>query len=154
MAIMDLPRHFIMREPALFTRFDDIVIVGELTLQSLRDVNRLLKLMAVRNRQAKVHVIANQVGGQARRDGEGVRGGDGGAAALRLPARPEGHGADDAQGPAAGARPTPKHKIVADLHRLCIELAGVPGGGEGRRRLLPAPGEEEVARWKTDSRAG
>ena len=53
MAVMDLPRHFVMREPALFTRFDDIVIVGESTLQSLRDVNRLLKLMSVRNRQAR-----------------------------------------------------------------------------------------------------
>ena len=28
MAIIDLPRHFIMREPALFSRFDDIVIVS------------------------------------------------------------------------------------------------------------------------------
>ena len=28
MAIMDLPRHFVMREPALFSRFDDIVIVS------------------------------------------------------------------------------------------------------------------------------
>ena len=27
MTIMDLPRHFVMREPALFSRFDDIVIV-------------------------------------------------------------------------------------------------------------------------------
>ena len=46
MAMMDLPRHFVMREPALFSRFDDIVIVIELTLQSLRDVNRLTKLIA------------------------------------------------------------------------------------------------------------
>ena len=48
MAVMDLPRHFIMREPALFSRFDDIVIVGELTLQSLRDVNRLMSEAGIR----------------------------------------------------------------------------------------------------------
>jgi hypothetical protein len=34
----------------------------------------------------------------------------------------------------------PKHKMVADLHRLCIGLAGVPeevkaGGGFFKRRL-------------------
>ena len=37
------------------------MIVSELTLQSLRDANRLTKLLRARNRQAKVHVIANQV---------------------------------------------------------------------------------------------
>ena len=109
MAIMDLPRHFVMREPALFTRFDDIVIVCELTLQSLRDVNRLTKLMSVRNRQAKLHVIANQVGAKPDVTVEGVRGGDGGQAPLRLPARPQGDVALDAEGPAAddlGSRST------------------------------------------------
>ena len=74
MAIMDLPRHFIMREPALFTRFDDIVIVGELTLQSLRDCQPADEAddrpqppgQGARDRQPGRH--------QARRDDQGVRG--------------------------------------------------------------------------------
>ena len=139
MAIMDLPRHFVMREPALFSRFDDIVIVAELTLQSLRDVNRLMKLMAVRNRQAKVHVIANQVGGQARRHRQGVRGRDGGQAALRLPARPEGDGQDDAEGPAAGERRIPSTRSSptctgsASSSPACRRRSKA-GGGFFRRR--------------------
>ena len=151
MAIMDLPRHFVMREPALFTRFDDIVIVTELTLQSLRDANRLTKLMAVRNRQAKIHVIANQVDAEARRHRQGVRGRHGGEAALRLPARPEGDDQVDAQGPAARAS-DPKHRMVADLHRLCIELAGVPE--EAKAAASSGAGRGSSAPWTTASTHG
>src|SRR5690606_35221552 len=61
MSVLDLPRHFVMREPALFSRFDDVVIISELTLQSLRDTNRLTKLLSARNRQSKLHVVINQV---------------------------------------------------------------------------------------------
>ena len=73
MSILDIPRHFVLREPALFSRCDDIVIVTELTLQSLRDGNRLARLMQGRNRQAKVHLVANRVPHQARRKRQGVR---------------------------------------------------------------------------------
>ena len=74
MTIMDLPRHFVMREPALFSRFDDIVIVTELTLQSLRDANRLMKLLG-RAQPAGQAARHRQPGaGQARRDDQGVRG--------------------------------------------------------------------------------
>ena len=154
MAIMDLPRHFIMREPALFSRFDDIVIVSELTLQSLRDANRLAKLMGVRNRQAKVHVIANQVAARPDVTVKEFEAGMEAPAALRLPARPQGHGEDDAEGSAADHRrrqAQDRHRPAPVLHRARRRA----GGGQVRSRLLPAPGKEEVsAPWKTDWRVG
>jgi pilus assembly protein CpaE len=125
MAIMDLPRHFIMREPALFSRFDDVVIVSELTLQSLRDVNRLLKLMAVRNRQAKVHVIANQVTGKPDVTVKEFEGGMEGKLRCVFPHDPKVMTRSTLKGQPLVAS-DPKHKLVGDLHRLCIELAGVP----------------------------
>ncbi len=140
MAIMDLPRHFVMREPALFSRFDDIVIVTELTLQSLRDANRLMKLLGARNRQAKLHVIANQVRGQARRDASrSSRRGWRRKLRCVFPHDPKAMAKMTLKGQAL-ATADAKHKIVADLHRLCIELAGVPeevkvATGFFRRRL-------------------
>jgi pilus assembly protein CpaE len=139
MAIMDLPRHFVMREPALFTRFDDIVVVTELTLQALRDANRLTKLMSVRNRQAKIHVIANQV--SPKPDVTVKEFEDGMEMKLRCVFM---HDAKAMTKSTLKGQPLvaadPKHKMVADLHRLCIELAGVPeevkaGGGFFKRRL-------------------
>jgi pilus assembly protein CpaE len=139
MAIMDLPRHFVMREPALFTRFDDIVVVTELTLQALRDANRLTKLMSVRNRQAKIHVIANQV--SPKPDVTVKEFEDGMEMKLRCVFM---HDAKAMTKSTLTGQPLvaadPKHKRVADLHRLCIELAGVPeevkaGGGFFKRRL-------------------
>jgi pilus assembly protein CpaE len=139
MTIMDLPRHFIMREPALFSRFDDVVIVGELTLQSLRDVNRLAKLMAVRNRQAKVHVIANQA--TPKPDVTIKEFESGMETKLRCVFQhdPKVMTKSTLKGQPLVAS-DPKHKMVGDLHRLCIELAGVPeeakaGGGFFRRRM-------------------
>jgi pilus assembly protein CpaE len=125
MAIMDLPRHFIMREPALFSRFDDVVIVTELTLQSLRDVNRLMKLMAVRNRQAKVHVIANQVTAKPDVTLKEFEAGMEGKLRCVFPHDPKVMTKSTLKGQPLVAS-DPKHKLVADLHRLCIELAGVP----------------------------
>jgi pilus assembly protein CpaE len=138
MAIMDLPRHFLMREPALFTRFDDIVIVCELTLQSLRDVNRLTKLMAVRNRQAKLHVIANQVSAKPDVTIKEFEAGMEGKLRCVFPFDPKVMSRSTLQGQPL-ATSEPKHKMVTDLHRLCIELAGVPeevktGGGFFKRR--------------------
>src|SRR5690606_36464699 len=125
MSVLDLPRHFVMREPALFSRFDDVVIISELTLQSRRDTNRLTKLLAARKRQSKLHVVINQV---AQKPDVTVKEFEAGMeqkmrcvcglvrkarAAASLKGRPQ-------------VLAAPKHKIIADLHRLCIELAGVP----------------------------
>jgi len=125
MSVLDLPRHFVMREPALFSRFDDIVIVTELTLQSLRDANRLSKLLQSRNRQAKIHIVANQV--SAKPDVTAKEFEAGMEAKLRCVFQL------DSKAMAAASlkgRPLvaadPKNKMVSDLHRLCIELAGVP----------------------------
>jgi len=138
MAIMDLPRHFIMREPALFSRFDDVVIVAELTLQSLRDVNRLTKLMAIRNRQAKIHVIANRVGAKPDVTVKEFETGIEGKLRCVFPHDPKVMTKSTLKGQPLVAS-DPKHRMVADLHRLCIELAGVPeeakSGFFGRRRL-------------------
>jgi pilus assembly protein CpaE len=125
MSVLDLPRHFVMREPALFSRFDDIVIVAELTLQSLRDANRLSKLLQTRNRQAKIHIVANQVAPKPDVTAKEFEAGM--EAKLRC------NFAMDAKAMAAASlkgRPLvaadPKHKMVSDLHKFCIELAGVP----------------------------
>jgi pilus assembly protein CpaE len=139
MAIMDLPRHFVMREPALFTRFDDIVVVTELTLQSLRDANRLTKLMATRNRQAKVHVIANQVSAKPDVTVKEFEAGMEGKLRCVFLHDPKVMTKATLKGQPL-ATSDPKHKMVTDLHRLCIELAGVPedvksSGGFFRRRM-------------------
>ncbi len=138
MAVMDIPRHFVMREPALFSRFDDIVIVAELTLQSLRDANRLSKLMSVRNRQARIHVVANQVSGKPDVTVKEFEAGMEGKLRCVFPHDPKAMTRSTLKGQAL-ATADAKHKFVADLHRFCIELAGVPeevktGGGFFRRR--------------------
>jgi pilus assembly protein CpaE len=125
MAIMDIPRHFVMREPALFSRFDDIIIVSELTLQSLRDVNRLTKLMAVRNRQAKIHVIANQVPPKPDVTLKEFEAGMEGKVRFVFPYDPKVMTKSTMKGQPLVAS-DPKHRMIADLHKLCIELAGVP----------------------------
>jgi pilus assembly protein CpaE len=125
MSILDMPRHFVMREPALFSRFDDIVIVTELTLQALRDANRLMKLMGVRNRQAKVHIVANHVPPKPDVSIKEFEAG------VELKLRcvfaldPKAMATASLKGKPLVAA-DPKHKIVTDLHKLCIELAGVP----------------------------
>jgi len=139
MAIMDLPRHFVMREPALFSRFDDIVIVTELTLQSLRDVNRMMKLMATRNRTAKLHVVANQVAAKPDITVKEFEAGIEGKLRCIFSQDPKAMAKMTLKGQALAAADT-KHKMVSDLHRLCIELAGVPeetkvSGGFFKRRL-------------------
>ncbi len=125
MSVLDLPRHFVMREPALFSRFDDVVIVSELTLQSLRDTNRLAKLLSARNRQSKIHVVINQVSPKPDVTVKEFEAGM--EQKLRCVF------ALDTRAMAAASlkgKPLvvadPKHKIIADLHKLCIELAGVP----------------------------
>ena len=152
MAILDLPRHFVMREPALFSRFDDIVIVAELTLQSLRDANRLTRLMQARNRRPKLHIVANQV--PAKPDVTVKEFEAGIEAKLRcvFPHDPKAMARAALKGqPLVDS--DPKHRIVADLHRLCIELAGVPE--EAKTGLLQAPqAQESSAAWMTGFDAG
>jgi pilus assembly protein CpaE len=125
MAILDIPRHFVMREPALFSRFDDLVIVAELTLQALRDANRLAKLLQARNRQLKLHVVANRAAAKPDVSVKEFETGIDGKLRCVFGYDPKAFA-----GAAFKGRPlvqhTPKHRMVADLHRLCIELAGVP----------------------------
>jgi len=125
MSILDIPRHFVMREPALFTRCDEIVIVTELTIQSLRDGNRLAKLLHGRNRQARIHVIANRI--PAKPDISIKEFEAGMETKLRCAFAFDSKAMAKAtlQGQPLVAA-DPKHKMVAELHRLCIEMAGVP----------------------------
>ena len=125
MSVLDLPRHFVMREPALFSRFDDLVIVSELTLQSLRDTNRLAKLLTARNRQSKIHVVINQVTAKPDVTVKEFEAGMETKLRCAFPLDPKAMAGASLKGkPLVVA--DPKHKIVADLHKLCIELAGVP----------------------------
>lgn len=135
MAVLDVPRHFIMREPALFSRFDDIVIVAELTLQSLRDANRLAKIMSVRNRQAKIHVIANQVAAKPDVTAKEFEAGMEGKLRCVFASDPKAMAKSALQGKALAVA-DPRHRIVGDLHRFCIELAGVPEETKARRGLF------------------
>ncbi|MCB1354188.1 MAG: P-loop NTPase [Rhodobacteraceae bacterium] len=133
MSILDLPRHFILREPQLFARCDDFVVVAELTLQSLRDTNRLRKLLGLRNRKAKIHVIANRV--SSRPDITVSEFEKGMESTLRcvFPLDTKAVTRASMEGRPLAAT-TPKHKIVDGLHKLCIELAGIPE--DGRRKGL------------------
>ncbi len=125
MSILDIPRHFVMREPALFSKIDDLVLVAELTLQSLRDTNRLMKLLTMRNRQMKLHVVANQVPGKPEVSVKEFETG--------IDAKLRATFAEDIKafhGAAFKGKSlvvdNPKHRMVADLHRLCLEVAGIP----------------------------
>ncbi len=125
MAVLDLPRHFVMREPALFSRFDDLVIVTELTLQSLRDANRLMKLLQTRNRAMKLHLVANQAPAKPDVTVKEFEAGIDGKLRCVFALDSKAF-----MGAALKGRPlvenNPKHRMVGELHRLCIELAGVP----------------------------
>lgn len=125
MAILDLPRHFVMREPALFSKFDDLVIVTELTLQSLRDANRLMKLLAARNRAMKLHLVANRAPSKPDVTVKEFEAGIDGKLRCAFPLDTKNFAGAALKGRSLVDH-NPKHRIVADLHRLCIELAGVP----------------------------
>jgi pilus assembly protein CpaE len=138
MSVLDLPRHFVTREPQLFTRCDDIVIVTELTLQSLRDANRMSRSLHLRNRKAKIHLIANQVAAKPDITVKEFESGIEGKLRCVFPLDTKAMNKAAMKGqPLAAAEPG--HKMASDLHKLCIELAGVPeetkrqGGFFGRR---------------------
>ncbi len=125
MSVLDIPRHFVMREPLLFSRCDDIVIVSELTLQSLRDGNRLARLLLSRNRQAKIHLVANRIGPKPDITVKEFESGMESKLRCGFPQDPKAMARASLKGqPLAGSEP--KHRMMVDLHRLCIELAGVP----------------------------
>lgn len=125
MSILDIPRHFVMREPALFARCDDIVIVTELTLQSLRDGNRLARLMQNRNRQSKIHMVANQAPGKPDVTVKEFEAGMEAKLRCVFPSDPRAMTRASLKGqPLMGSEP--KHRIIGALHKLCKELAGVP----------------------------
>jgi Flp pilus assembly CpaE family ATPase len=125
MSVLDLPRHFVTREPQLFTRCDDIVIVSELTLQSLRDANRMSRILQMRNRKAKIHVVANQVIAKPDITVKEFEAGIEGRLRCVFPLEGKAMGKAALKGqPLVAAEPN--HKIAADLHKFCIELAGVP----------------------------
>jgi pilus assembly protein CpaE len=101
------------------------VIVSELTLQSLRDANRLARLLQARNRDMKIHVIANRVPPKPDVTPKEFEAGMEGKLRCVLPFDAKSFAQASMNGkPLIGA--FPKHKIASDLHRLCIELAGVP----------------------------
>jgi pilus assembly protein CpaE len=125
MAILDLPRHFVMREPALFSKFDDLVIVAELTLQSLRDANRLMKLLQTRNRAMKLHLVANRAPSKPDVTVKEFETGIDAKLRCAFPLDVKSFAGAALKGRSL-AHHNPKHRIVCDLHRLCIELAGVP----------------------------
>jgi pilus assembly protein CpaE len=125
MSVMDLPRHFVMREPALFSRFDDIVIVVELTLHALRDASRLTRLMQTRNRDAKIHIVANRTPPKPDVSAKEFEAAIEGRVKLQIPMDSKVMTRANLKGQVLAAA-DPKHKTIADLHRLCIELAGVP----------------------------
>ena len=102
-----------------------------------------MKLMSVRNRQAKVHVIANQVA--AKPDVTVKEFEAGMEAKLRcvFPHDPKVMTQADAEGPAARRPATPKHKIVGRpapaLHRARRRARGGEGAaaassGGGQRK--------------------
>ncbi len=125
MTVLDVPRHFVMREPVLFSRFDDLVLVAELTLQSLRDTNRLLKLLSSRHRQLKIHVVVNHVPAKPEiAISEFETGIDGKLRSVFMLDPKAYHGAALKGQPIVLTHP--KHRMVGELHRLCIELAGIP----------------------------
>ena len=81
--------------------------------------------MAVRNRQAKVHVIANQVTPKPDVTVKEFEAGMETRLKCVFPHDPKSMTKASLKG-ASLAASDPKHRMVADLHKLCIELAGVP----------------------------
>lgn len=125
MSVLDLPRHYVLREPQLFTHLNDVIIVSELTLHGLRDCNRLLKLLSFRNPAARIHVVANRVPSQPEVTVKEFEAGLENKLRCVLPldikavtrAGFRGH-------PLASTEP--KHRLVQSLYGLAKEMAGVP----------------------------
>jgi pilus assembly protein CpaE len=124
-SILDLPRRFVLREATLLSKCDDFVIVAELTLQSLRDANRYRNFLQFYNRDATVHIVGNRFA--AHGDVSSKEFEDGLETPLRckLPFERKLLSSSTMKGVPLAAI-NPKHRIVTELHKLCIELAGIP----------------------------
>ncbi len=125
MSVLDMPRHFLHREAALFSRYDDLVIVSELSLAALRDTNRIAKIATQRNHECNIHVVANRVSPKPEVSAKEFESG------LERPVRAN-FAADTKAMTRANlaAKPLaqlePKHRMTGDLISLCKEMAGVP----------------------------
>jgi pilus assembly protein CpaE len=130
-SILDLPRRFVLRETKLLAKCDDFVIVAELTLQSLRDANRFRNFLQFYNRDAVVHVVANRITPKSDITVQEFETGLESPLRCRFPFERKVLARSTMRGEPLAAI-APKHRIVTDLHRLCIELAGIPE--ESRRK--------------------
>ena len=133
MCVLDMPRYFLQREAALFSRFDDLVIVAELSLSALRDANRIAKIAVQRNHEIRIHLVANRVTAKPEISPSEFEGG------LERPLRATFKADTKAMMRAnLGAKPLaqnePKHPITTTLVGMCKEMAGVPE--EPRRSVL------------------
>ncbi|WP_424931984.1 AAA family ATPase [Amaricoccus macauensis] len=125
MSVLDLPRHFALREATLLGKCDDFVIVTELTLQSLRDANRLRTLLGMRNPQATIHVVANQIAPGTDITVKEFENGLESPLRCQFPVEKKILAKSSIRGEPLAAL-NPKHRMVGDLHKLCLELAGIP----------------------------
>lgn len=124
-SILDLPRHFALREATLLSKCDHFVIVAELTLQSLRDANRLKSLLQLRNTDATIHVVANRIASGTDITVKEFENGLETPLRCQFPIERKILAKSSIRGEPLAAL-NPKHRMVADLHKLCIELAGIP----------------------------
>lgn len=125
MSVLDMPRHFLNREAALFSRFDDLVVVAELSLAGLRDANRIAKVATQRNHECSLHVLANRVSAKPEVSPKEFEAG------LERPLRASFASDTKAMNRAnLAARPLaqqePKHRMTTTLIGMCKEMAGVP----------------------------
>lgn len=125
MSVLDMPRHFLNREAALFSRFDEILIVTELSLGGLRDANRIAKVATQRNHESRIHVLANRVTTKPEVSAKEFEAG------LERPLRAALAADTKAMNRAnLAAKPfaqqEPKHRITTTLISICKEMAGVP----------------------------
>ncbi|MEM8569601.1 MAG: P-loop NTPase [Pseudomonadota bacterium] len=124
-SILDLPRRFVLREAGLLAKCHEFVLVAEPTLQSLRDTNRIKNFLALCNREARVHVILNRVTPQCELTVKEFEEGLEASVRCTFPIERKMLAKSTMKGePLSSA--LPKHKISVGLHRLCIELAGIP----------------------------
>lgn len=137
--LLDLPRHVAIGEPGLLGLLDDIVIVLEPSLYSLREGNRLVRHMRARHMSVKLHLIVNRAPRKPELDRREVERGIDHTVEHWLPLDEDVLMRSEMLGqPLAKAKP--RHAIVSALHRLNVVLAGVPDGARKPlwRRLLRA----------------
>ena len=130
--LVDLPRHVVVQQNGIFELFDEVVIVTDASLASLRDACRLLRVLRSRHDRLKAHVVLNNRDAKPEVTRKEMEKG------LEQPIDVELAYARDVilRCELAGeplARAVPDHAIVAELSRLAVQLAGVR---EARPRTL------------------